>query len=186
MRKESALGAVALLAVAAVLPSCRGWSCRDGDIGSKNCLAERGGLGQGVQGALGIAENVAWWPYKIVSVPATSMVQGAVGWYEVTGEPVSATLTWPVGAAIGLAIGAANWIGQEPIFVERDDNFWDVLANPYLTDQEVWKDTTPPHARPRYAPPGPVGGWPESYDVDGYSEMGSYPPARSYNLRVQH
>jgi hypothetical protein len=176
---------VAGLAAAAVgLAGCN--VCRDGDIGSKNCLAENGGLGNGLVGALQVVENAVWLPYKAVAVPATGMVQGGVGWYEECGEPVSATLTLPVGVAFGLIHGTANAIGQEPMLVERDDNFLDVLWNPYITDQEVYKYTTPPHARPRYAEPGPLGGTPSAYGRDGYSEMGTAPPARSYNLRIQH
>ena len=43
-------------------------------------------------------------------------------------------------------------LSLKPYFVERDDNFFDCLVNPYITDQEIYKYTTPPHARPRYAP----------------------------------
>jgi hypothetical protein len=175
---------LAVLALAATLPACN--ICRDGDIGSKNCLAERGGLGSGLKGPIGIVENVLWLPYKAVATPLTGIVQGGVGWYEECGEPVSATLTLPVGMAFGLIIGTGNSIGQEPFFVERDDNFFDCLVNPYITDQEIYKYTTPPHARPRYAPPGPIGGLPAAYDSEGYSETGSAPPALSFNLRVRH
>src|SRR5688572_6925462 len=117
MRTEIAVQGLALAAAAAMLPACN--SCRDGDIGSRHCLAERGGLGQGLRGGLQVVENVVWLPYKGVATPLTGMVQGGVGWYEVCGEPVSATLTLPVGMAIGLVQGTANAFGQEPWVVER-------------------------------------------------------------------
>ena len=122
-------------------------NCRDGDIGNRHQLAEGGGVGNIVTATV---ENAVWWPWKAVTTPVVGTVQGARGWYAVTGEPISATLTLPLGAAIGLAHGTVNAIGQEPFFVERDDNLVEVLANPFITDQEVWKYTTPPRGRPDY------------------------------------
>lgn len=153
------LPAVALLAAAATfLPGCAGetWCLteRDGDIGSTLQLAEGGGssnLG------LTVVENLVWWPYKLVTSPFVGAVQGGVGWYEVAGEPVSATLTLPVGVALGLIHGTVNGIGQEPLWVERDDDLVEVLKNPFITDHEVWKDTTPPFGRPSFLPPGGEG-----------------------------
>ena len=183
MRKKL-VQALGLALAAAALPAC--YVCRDGDIGSKNCLAERGGLGNGIMVPVQVVENAVWLPYKAVAVPLTGIVQGGVGWYEECGEPVSATLTLPVGMALGLLHGVPNAVGQEPMLVERDDNFIDCLWNPFITDQEIYKYSTPPHARPRYSTPGPNGGLPPAYDQQGYSEMGSAPPAMSYNRRIQH
>ncbi len=150
----SKLRIVALLAAGAVLiPGCAGgtWCLteRDGDIGSTLQLAEGGGTSNlGVT----VVENLVWWPYKLVTTPLAGAVQGGVGWYEVTGEPISATLTLPVGVLLGLIHGSVNAIGQEPLWVERDDNLFEVLKNPFITDHEVWKDTTPPFGRPSFLP----------------------------------
>ena len=149
MRITRTLSSLALLGAVAVLSAgCA--VCRDGDIGSRNGLAQGGGTDNI---PLSIVENAVWWPYKLVTTPLVGAVQGTVGWYELTGEPVSATLTLPLGTAFGTVIGAFNGIGQEPFFVERDDNLGEVLMNPFITDQEIYKYTTPPHARPRYARP---------------------------------
>ncbi len=149
MRIIRTLSVLALVgAVSALASGCT--VCRDGDIGSKNGLAQGGGTDNI---PLSIAENLVWWPWKLATVPLVGAVQGTVGWYEVTGEPVSGTLTAPIGTAFGLIVGTFNAIGQEPFFVERDDSLPKVLINPFITDQEIWKYTTPPHARPRYARP---------------------------------
>lgn len=144
----SHLKSLTSLAVAAALVLLSGCAnCRDGDIGSRHQLAEGGGVGNIVTASV---ENAVWWPWKLATTPVVGTVQGARGWYSVTGEPISATLTLPLGAAIGLAHGSVNALGQEPFFVERDDNLAEVMANPFITDQEVWKYTTPPRGRPDY------------------------------------
>ena len=176
-RNATPLAALALLCSAAALSGCT--ICRDGDIGSRDCLAAGGGMGSGYKAPLAVVENVAWLPYKAVATPVTGLVQGGVGWYELTGEPVSATLTLPVGMAFGLVVGTANALGQEPMLVERDDNFFEVLANPYITDQEVYKYTTPPRGRPAYAEPGPMA---EQWGDESTRErVQPYGYARSYN-----
>ncbi len=146
--------ALAVLALAPALAGCA--TCRDGDIGSKNCLANGGGLGSGYQVPLAVVENAAWLPYKMVATPLTGIVQGGVGWYEECGEPISATLTLPVGLAFGAIYGTANALGQQPQLIERDDNFFHALNAPFITDQEIYKYTTPPHGRPLYAAHMPV------------------------------
>ena len=105
------------------------------------------------RGNLSIAENLVWIPWKIVTTPIVGAVQGTYGWYEVTGEPISGTLTAPVGTAFGLVTGAYNAFGLEPMLVERDDNLFEVMGNPFRTDQEIYRWTTPPHAYPRYSDP---------------------------------
>jgi len=151
MRITRTIKTLALLAAVGLLSGCV--TCRDGDIGSKNELAQGGGTDNI---PLSIVENAVWLPYKLIATPIVGLVQGTVGWYEMTGEPISGTLTAPIGAAFGAIIGTVNGLGQEPFFVERDDNLFQVLQNPFITDQEIYKYTTPPHARPRYMrPPTP-------------------------------
>ena len=175
------LAAAALLALAPGLGACA--TCRDGDIGSKNCLTNGGGLGSGVKAPIGVLENVVWVPYKLLVTPLTGMVQGGVGWYEETGEPVSATLTLPIGMALGVVTGAFNAFGQQPVFVERDDDLWSALAAPMITDQEVYKYTTPPRGRPLYADHAPV---PQLLrDAEEGSLVAPFGYAQSYNERLR-
>lgn len=177
-------GTLALALAAALAPALAGCStCRDGDIGSKNCLSNGGGLGSGYKAPLAVVENALWLPYKFVATPLTGLVQGGVGWYEETGEPVSATLTLPIGMAIGTIIGTGNAFGQAPVFIERDDNFFEALEAPFITDQEIYKYTTPPHGRPLYADHAPI---PQLLQ-DGREGtlVAPYGYAQSYNERLR-
>lgn len=175
------LALLASLAAAPVLGGCA--SCRDGDIGSKNCLTNGGGLGSGYKAPLAVVENALWLPYKFVATPLTGLVQGGVGWYEETGEPVSATLTLPVGLAFGTVIGTMNAFGQAPMLIERDDTLWEALGAPYITDQEIYKYTTPPHGRPFYADHAPV---PQlTGDGDEARTVAPWGYAETYNERLR-
>jgi hypothetical protein len=174
---------IALLALAAA-PALAGCAtCRDGDIGSKNCLSNGGGLGSGYKAPLALIENALWIPYKLVATPLTGAVQGGYGWYQQTGEPVSATLTLPIGVAMGTVIGTMNGFGQNPVFIERDDNFFEALASPFITDQEIYKYTTPPHGQPRYADHAPV---PQLMDdPDEGRSVAPFGYAETYNERLR-
>ncbi|MCG3136044.1 MAG: hypothetical protein HMLKMBBP_03839 [Planctomycetes bacterium] len=171
---------LALAAALAAAPSLAGCAtCRDGDIGSKNCLAQGGGLGPNYKAPLAVIENAAWLPYRAVATPLTGIVQGGVGWYEECGEPVSATLTLPVGVALGAIYGTINSFGQNPVLIERDDNFWEALQAPYITDQEIYKYTTPPHGRPFYGPHAPMAEVMD--DPETAARVAPYGFAKSYN-----
>lgn len=176
------LALLATLAFAPALPGCA--SCRDGDIGSKNCIGNGGGLGSGYKAPLAVLENAIWLPYKFIATPLTGMVQGGVGWYEETGEPVSATLTLPFGMAMGTIVGTANAFGQAPQLIERDDNLFEAFLAPFITDQEIYKYTTPPAGRPRYADHAPV---PQLMrDGTEGALVAPYGYAESYNERLRN
>ncbi|MCE9638021.1 MAG: hypothetical protein K8T90_20155 [Planctomycetes bacterium] len=176
------LALLAALVAAPALPGCA--SCRDGDIGSKNCIANGGGLGSGYKAPLAVLENAIWLPYKFIATPLTGLVQGGVGWYEETGEPVSATLTLPVGMAMGLLVGTGNAFGQAPKLIERDDSLFEAFLAPFITDQEIYKYTTPPHGRPLYADHAPV---PQLMrdGVEG-ALVAPYGYAETYNERLRN
>lgn len=182
MLRTSRLAALAVLALAPAVAGCA--TCRDGDIGSKNCLSNGGGLGNGYKAPLAVVENAVWVPYKVAATPVVGLVQGGVGWYEVCGEPVSATLTLPVGMALGAVQGSINAFGQNPQLIERDDNFFHALNAPMITDQETWKYTTPPHGRPLYAAHAPV---PQILgDAETSERVAPYGYAESYNFTRQN
>jgi len=179
------LGALSLVlsgAAASCLTGCA--SCRDADIGSSNCVANGGGLGSGYKAPLAVLENAVWLPWKLVATPLTGMVQGGAGWYEETGEPVSATLTLPVGVAIGGIIGTVNGFGQAPQWIERDDNLFEAFLAPFITDQEIYKYTTPPHGRPLHAAHAPAAQL--NGDADARALAAPYGWAESYNERLRH
>ena len=111
------------------------------DIASEVGLSYRGCVGNPATFAV---ENAIWWPYKLLASPFSGIAQGVIGSYGAAGEPIVGTLIAPVGAVLGAVIGTANGFVQQPDVIEANDSLADAFAYPWITDQEIWKTTTPP------------------------------------------
>lgn len=115
--------------------------CITRDIASEVGLSYRGCVGNP---AVFTAENAIWWPYKLVTSPISGAAQGVIGSYSAAGEPITGTLLAPVGLVMGTTIGTVNGFAQQPDVIEANDSLGDAFAYPWITDQEIWKTSTPP------------------------------------------
>jgi hypothetical protein len=111
------------------------------DNSSEVGLSERGCVGNPV---VFVAENAVWWPYKVIATPLSGASQGVVGAFSMEEGPVVGVLLAPVGLVMGFTIGLFNGLGQQPDVIEANDSLLEAFSYPWISDQEIWKTSTPP------------------------------------------